>query len=83
MELKYDCFFCYLDCKCYGTKSEKVKQNIKQTCRQVKDVSVRKVGLLTDNCLGDIRNFSRRFHNAGNALIGNECHPRKSKGKIK
>ena len=50
------------------------------------DVSVKKVGLVishNNNWFGDIRNFSRRFHNAGNALIGNERHPRKSKGKIK
>ena len=78
--------FCHLDCKNHQTKSEKVKQKKKETCGQVKDVAVKKVGFLIgqiNNCFGNIRNFSRRFHNAGNALIGNEYHPRKSKGKIK
>ena len=28
----------------------------------------------------DIKTFSRRFHNAGNGLIGNEDHPRMLKG---
>ena len=66
--------------------SEIVKQKIKETYGQAKDALFKKVGLLIgqiNNCYGNVRTFPRRFHNAGNALIGNECHPRKSKGKIK
>ena len=31
--------------------------------------------------VGGISTFSRRFHNAGNGLIGNEDHPRILNGK--
>ena len=38
------------------------------------------VDKILDICQG-IKTFSRRFHNAGNGLIGNEDHPRILKGK--